>query len=50
LMVQGNAKEQIGDSIYEGTAGDLFFLPSNILHNITNTGVGQAIYYAFQFE
>jgi (S)-ureidoglycine aminohydrolase len=48
--VQGNAKEQIGDSIYEGTTGDLFFLPSNILHNITNTGKGQAVYYAFQFE
>jgi (S)-ureidoglycine aminohydrolase len=50
LMVQGNAKEQIGDSTYEGTAGDLFFLPSNIQHNIINTGKGQAVYYAFQFE
>lgn len=50
LLVQGNAKEQIGDSFYEGTAGDLFFLPSNVFHNITNTGKGQAVYYAFQFE
>jgi (S)-ureidoglycine aminohydrolase len=50
LMVQGDAKEQIGESLYEGTAGDLFFLPSNILHNITNTGKGQAVYFAFQFE
>ena len=50
LMVQGNAKEQIGDSFYEGTAGDVFFLPSNVPHNLINTGKGQAIYYAFQFE
>lgn len=50
LLVQGNAKEQIGDSFYEGTAGDLFFLPSNVLHTIINTGKGQAIYYAIQIE
>ena len=50
LLVQGSAKEQIGDKFYEGTAGDLFFLPSNVFHNITNTGEGQAVYYAFQFE
>ena len=50
LMVQGNAKMQIGDSFFDGTAGDFFFLPSNTLHNLINTGEGQAIYFAFQFE
>ncbi len=50
LMVQGNAKMQIGNSFYDGTAGDVFFLPSNAPHNLINTGEGQAIYYAFQFE
>ena len=50
LMVQGKAREQIGDNFYNGTVDDLFFLPSNILHNLINTGEGQAIYYAFQFE
>ncbi len=50
LMVQGNAKMQIADSFFDGTAGDFFFLPSNTLHNLINTGEGQAIYFAFQFE
>ena len=50
LLVQGSAKEQIGDKFYQGTAGDIFFLPSNVFHNITSTGEGQAVYYAFQFE
>lgn len=50
LMVQGNAKMQIGNSFYDGTMGDVFFLPSNAPHNLINTGEGQAIYYAFQFE
>ena len=49
-MVQGNAKMQIGTSFYEGTAGDLFFLPSNAPHNLINIGEGQAIYFAFQFN
>ena len=50
LMVQGNAKMQIGNAFYEGTAGDLFFLPSNAPHNLINMGEGQAIYFAFQFN
>jgi (S)-ureidoglycine aminohydrolase len=50
LMVKGDTKMQIGNSFYEGTAGDLFFLPSNTPHNLINTGEGQAVYFAFQFD
>lgn len=50
LMVKGDAKMQIGNASYEGTAGDLFFLPSNAPHNLINMGEGQAVYFAFQFD
>lgn len=50
LMVSGKAKMQIGTQFYEGAAGDLFFLPSNSLHNLINIGEGQAVYFAFQFD
>jgi (S)-ureidoglycine aminohydrolase len=50
LMVDGKAKMQIGDNFYEGYKGDLFFLPSNQSHNLTNIGTGSATYFAFQFN
>ena len=50
LMVQGDVKMQIGNAFFEGTAGDLFFLPSNVPHNLVNVGKGQAVYFAFQFD
>ncbi len=50
LMVNGNARMQIGESFYEGSKGDLFFLPSNQLHNLTNIGKGPTTYFAFQFN
>lgn len=50
LMVDGTAKMQIGDKFYEGIKGDLFFLPSNQYHNLTNIGTGPATYFAFQFN
>lgn len=50
LMVEGKAKMQIGDKVFEGSKGDLFFLPSNQLHNLTNVGGESATYFAFQFN
>ena len=50
LLVNGNARMQIGESFYEGSKGDLFFLPSNQLHNLTNIGKGPTTYFAFQFN
>ena len=50
LLVDGKAKMQIGDNFYEGSKGDLFFLPSNQYHNLTNIGTGSATYFAFQFN
>lgn len=50
LMVDGNARMQIGENFYEGSKGDLFFLPSNQLHNLTNIGKSSTTYFAFQFN
>jgi (S)-ureidoglycine aminohydrolase len=50
LLVDGNARMQIGEHFYEGSKGDLFFLPSNQLHNLTNIGKGPTTYFAFQFN
>jgi (S)-ureidoglycine aminohydrolase len=50
LMFQGDTKEQIGEVMYSGTAGDFYYLPSNVQHNLINVGKGQAIYFAFQFN
>jgi quercetin dioxygenase-like cupin family protein len=30
--------------------GDFYYLPSNVPHNLINTGKGQGIYFAFQFN
>ncbi|MCP9755096.1 cupin domain-containing protein [Lacihabitans sp. CCS-44] len=50
LLVNGNARMQIGENFYEGSKGDLFFLPSNQLHNLINIGKGSTTYFAFQFN
>ncbi len=50
LMMHGNTEEQIGNKFYQGTEGDLYFLASEIPHAIQNTGNGQCMYFAFQWE
>jgi (S)-ureidoglycine aminohydrolase len=40
----------IGDSSFKGEAGDLYYVGSNLLHGIRNTGEGPCSYFAFQFE
>jgi (S)-ureidoglycine aminohydrolase len=50
LMIKGNAEMQIGDGFYQGTAGDLFYLASNIPHALKNTGTTPCMYYAIQWE
>jgi (S)-ureidoglycine aminohydrolase len=41
---------QIGQNFFKGEAGDVYYVGSNILHGITNTGSDQCRYFAFQFE
>jgi (S)-ureidoglycine aminohydrolase len=50
LMISGNSIMQIGDSFYQGTAGDLFYLESQVPHAIQNTGDEPCMYFAFQWE
>lgn len=56
LMMQdtgsGAAKTEmlIGEQLYSGGAGDLFYVRSNELHGIRNTGDTPCTYFAFQFE
>lgn len=50
IMMDGTTEMEIGDGIYQGKTGDIYFLGSNIPHAIRNTGVKQCMYLAFQWE
>jgi quercetin dioxygenase-like cupin family protein len=50
LVIRGDATMAIDEKDYTGTAGDLFFLPSQSLHGIRNSGKGQCEYFAFQWR
>ena len=50
LMIEGDTEMQIGDRFYNGTAGDVYFLGSNIPHAIRNTGDKPCMYFAFQWQ
>ncbi len=40
----------IGDKMYTANTGELYFLGSNILHGIKNTGTKPATYFAYQWD
>ncbi len=50
LMIEGDTEMQIGDRFFKGTAGDVYFLGSNIPHAIRNTGDKPCMYFAFQWQ
>ncbi|OGU27526.1 MAG: hypothetical protein A2057_15045 [Ignavibacteria bacterium GWA2_35_9] len=50
LMINGNTEMEIGNGLYKGTDGDLYFLGSNVPHAIKNTGTESCIYFAIQWE
>jgi (S)-ureidoglycine aminohydrolase len=50
LIIEGNTSMQIGDKMYNGRPGSLYYLGSNVLHAIKNEGTQPATYFAFQFE
>jgi len=50
IMMEGTTEMEIGDGIYPGQVGDIYFLGSNISHAIRNTGSKSCMYLAFQWE
>jgi (S)-ureidoglycine aminohydrolase len=50
IMMAGTTEMEIGDNIYPGKVGDVYFLGSNIPHAIRNTGTEPCTYLAFQWE
>jgi (S)-ureidoglycine aminohydrolase len=50
LVVRGNVEMNIDGKYYKGTAGDLFFVSSNVPHNLKNIGKEQCEYFAFQWR
>lgn len=50
LIFKSEVEEFIDHDLYSASAGDLIFLDSQSLHNISSTGTGPAEYFAFQWE
>ncbi len=50
IMMKGTTEMEIGDGIYPGLPGDVYFLGSDIPHAIRNTGTEPCMYLAFQWE
>lgn len=50
LMIDGETQMEIGNDLYKGTRGDVYFIPSNVPHAIKNIGEKQCQYFAFQWE
>lgn len=50
IMMEGTTEMEIGNKLYQGTIGDIYFLGSDIPHAIRNTGDKACMYMAFQWE
>jgi (S)-ureidoglycine aminohydrolase len=50
IMMDGTTEMEIGDKLYQGTVGDIYFLGSDIPHAIHNTGDKPCMYMAFQWQ
>lgn len=51
LILRGNVEMQIGDTFYKASAGDIYFLSSNMRHGLLkNIGKEQCEYFAFQWR
>jgi len=50
LVIRGNVEMFIDGKYYKGSVGDVFFLSSNIQHNLKNIGKDQCEYFAFQWR
>jgi (S)-ureidoglycine aminohydrolase len=50
LVLRGNVEMFIDGKYYKGSPGDLFFVSSNVPHNLKNIGKNQCEYFAFQWR
>ena len=50
LMLEGNAEMQIGEDHQKANPGDVVLLNSNVLHNLTNIGTTNCLYFAIQWN
>jgi (S)-ureidoglycine aminohydrolase len=50
LMLEGNAEMQIGTEHQKANAGDVVYLGSMVLHNLTNVGQTPCVYFAIQWN
>lgn len=50
VMKDGDTEMLIGEKTFKGKEGSVYFLESNILHGIKNTGTTSCTYFAIQFE
>jgi (S)-ureidoglycine aminohydrolase len=50
LILRGNVEMFIDGKYYKGSTGDLYFISSNVPHNLKNTGKEQCEYFAFQWR
>ncbi|WP_308991040.1 cupin domain-containing protein [Mariniflexile litorale] len=50
LLISGNAEMSIDGKVYKGTAGDLFFANSQLLHGISNADDSPCKYFAFKWN
>ena len=50
LVLRGNVEMFIDGKLYKGSAGDLYFLSSNVPHALKNIGKEQCEYFAFQWR
>jgi (S)-ureidoglycine aminohydrolase len=50
LLLRGNVQMFINGQYHKGSAGDIYFLSSNVPHNLKNIGKEQCEYFAFQWR
>ena len=50
LVLRGNVEMFIDGNYYKGSPGDLYFISSNVPHNLKNVGKEQCEYFAFQWR
>ncbi len=49
IMIDGDTEEEIGNKVYRGTSGDVYFLGAHVPHAIRNVGDQRCMYFAFQW-
>jgi len=50
VVIDNETEMQIGDHVYKGGPGTVYYLGTNVSHAIRNVGKGSCTYFAFQFE